>query len=114
MEEKYRNGIIKILYRPILENGKLCKIGWFKIGGNGETIVFPNKPEGEVFPLYLEIRSHRIFKYFIGEEIEIHGYLTINRFNGEIRSGHITPVNLPLMGLLAEKIIFMEGKISML
>lgn len=115
MEEKHRNGIIKVLYRPEMENGKLSRIGWFKEGKNGESIIYPTKQnEDKIYPLYLEIRSHRTFKYFIGEEIELQGYLTINRINGEIRSGHITPVNLPLMGLLVEKIIFMEGKLSML
>ena len=114
-EEKHRNGLINVRYRPKMEDNRLCKIGWFKLGNSGESIIYLTKPTGvTVYPLFLEIRSHRVFSEFIGEEIEFQGYLTLNRFNGEIRSAHVTPVNLPLLALLVEKIIYQKGQISII
>lgn len=114
-EEKHRNGLITVRYRPIMEEYRLSKIGWFKLGSNGESIIYPNKPVNErVWPLFLEVRSHRVFSEFIGLELEFQGYLTLNRINGELRSGHITPVNLPLLALLVERIIYQKGQMSII
>jgi len=113
MEEKHRNGLITVRYRPSIEDGRLCKIGWFKQGSNDECIIYPQKPIGaKTWPLFLEIRSHRVFREFIGLELEFQGYLTLNRHNGELRSAHITPVNLPLLATLVEKIVYQAGQIS--
>lgn len=114
-EEKHRNGLITVRYKPSMEENRLCKIGWFKEGGSGECIIYPNKPVGvKAWPLFLEIRSHRVFKEFIGLELEFQGYLTLNRHNGDLRSAHITPVNLPLLALLVERIIFQKGQMSII
>lgn len=112
VEQKNRNGIIAVNYLVSEFNGKLSKIGFFRETGNREIIVFRTKPEeGEYFPLYLEIRAHRIFSKFIGQEIQFTGYLTVNRTeDGQIKSAHITPTNWPLMQLLYEQTLFSEGQ----
>jgi hypothetical protein len=110
-EEKSRNGLITVRYSVQEHQGKLTKIGWFRLGTNEEVLIFRTKPEDqEVYPFYLEIRSHRVFKHFIGKEVEIQGFLTINHITGKIRSAHLTPCNLPLLDLCMDLLIYEKGK----
>lgn len=91
-------------------NNKLNRVGWGKLGSNGETIIFYDRPEEEVFPIYLDLRSHNAMALFIGQELEFTGYLTLNIFDEKVRSGHITPVNIALLNHVKELLIADKAK----
>lgn len=82
-------------------NGKLSRIAWGRTGNSGETIIQYSKvAEPGWFPIYLDMRSQQALSLLVGKEFEMVGHLTLNEFDGTVRSGQVTPVNIGLLNEL--------------